>query len=65
MATLQKQLIRLSEAALILGVSTSSIRQKKAGTQNLILEKRPGTKLLLVDKREVEKLARDTVQVSR
>lgn len=56
------QLIKLSEAAKILGVSTSSIRHKKAGTKDLTLYKRPDSNLLFVDRREAENLAKNFVE---
>ncbi len=59
------QLIKLAEAAKIIGCSMSSIRQKKAGTAELKIYRRPGSRLLFVDKREVEKIANNSILVTR
>ncbi len=59
------QLIKLAEAAKILGCSMSSIREKKAGTAGLKIYRRPGSRLLFVDKQEVEKLSNSSIEITR
>lgn len=56
------QLIKLSEAAQIIGCSTSSIRHKKAGTKDLTLYKRPDSNLLFVNKPDAERLSKNFVE---